>query len=92
MNPGGTAMSRSGGNWFTAAAEILAQPSCVNVAAEATLDISTRELNVVVEAYYTDNSIVSTNKIHVALLQNNIEAPQSGASSNYISSSYKWKL
>ena len=82
MNAGGTAMSRSGGAWFTAAGEILAQPSCVNVAAEATLDISTRELTVIVEAYYTDNSTVSTNKIHVALLQNNIEGPQSGSSAN----------
>ncbi|MEC9209563.1 MAG: Omp28-related outer membrane protein [Bacteroidota bacterium] len=82
MNTGGTAMSRTGGAWFTAAGEILAQPSCVNVAAEATLDISTRELTVIVEAYYTDNSIVSANKIHVALLQNNIEGPQSGASAN----------
>lgn len=82
MNPGGTAMSRSNGAWFTAAGEILAQASCVNVAAEATLDISTRELTVIVEAYYTDNSLVSANKIHVALLQNNIEGPQNGASAN----------
>ena len=82
MNPGGTAMSRGGGAWFTAANDILTQSSCVNVAAEATLDISTRELTVIVEAYYTDNSTVSTNKVHVALLQNNIEGPQSGASAN----------
>ena len=82
MNAGGTAMSRSGGNWFTAAGQILAQPSCVNVAAQANLDISTRELSVIVEAYYTDNSTASTNKIHIALLQNNIEAPQSGSSAN----------
>ena len=80
QNGSGTAMSR--GNWQSAANQTLAQASCVNVAAEATIDISTRELTVNVEAYYTDNSIVASNKIHVALLQNNIEGPQSGSSAN----------
>ena len=73
---GGTAMSRN--NWASAGGQILAQPSCVNVAAEASLNISTRVLTVDVEAYYTDNSITSTNKINVVLLQNNIEGPQTG--------------
>ena len=69
-------MSR--GNWASAGAQILAQPSCVNVAAEASLNISTRILTVDVEAYYTDNSIASTNKLNVVLLQNNVEGPQTG--------------
>tara|TARA_B100001964_G_scaffold93825_1_gene105275 strand:+ start:1372 stop:3501 length:2130 start_codon:yes stop_codon:yes gene_type:complete len=77
---GGTAMSR--GDWASAGTQILAQPSCVNVAAEASLNISTRELTVDVEAYYTDNSTNATNKINVVLLQNNVEGPQSGASGN----------
>jgi hypothetical protein len=72
----GTAMSR--GDWATAGGQVLAQPSCVNVAAEAYLDIQTRVLTVDVEAYYTDNSIASTNKINVVLLQNNVEGPQTG--------------
>ena len=76
---GGTAMSRS--NWATAGGQILAQPSCVNVAAEASINISTRELTVDVEAYYTDNSTSATNKINVVLLQNNVEGPQTGGSS-----------
>ncbi len=76
---GGTAMSRS--NWATAGGQILTQPSCVNVAAEASLNISTRELTVDVEAYYTDNSTSSTNKINVVLLQNNVEGPQTGGAS-----------
>jgi len=76
----GTAMSR--GDWATAGGQVLAQPSCVNVAAEAYLDIQTRVLTVDVEAYYTDNSAVSSNKINVVLLQNNIEGPQAGASAN----------
>jgi hypothetical protein len=82
MNAGGTAMSRTNGNWFTAAAQILTEPSCVNVAAEATLDISTRELTVIVEAYYTGSSTSTTNKINVVLLQNNIEGPQTGGNLN----------
>ena len=75
---GGTAMSR--GNWAGSGGQILAQPSCVNVAAEASLNISTRVLTVDVEAYYTDNSTSTTNKINIVLLQNNIEGPQSGGS------------
>ncbi|SVE52872.1 uncharacterized protein METZ01_LOCUS505726, partial [marine metagenome] len=50
---GGTAMSR--GSWASSGGQMLAQPSCVNVAADASLDISTRVLSVDVEAYYTDN-------------------------------------
>jgi len=79
---GGTAMSR--GDWAAAGSQILAQPSCVNVAAEASLNISTRVLTVDVEAYYTDNSTSTsnTNKINVVLLQNNVEGPQSGMTAN----------
>jgi len=71
---GGTAMSR--GNWASAGGQILGQPSCVNVAAEASLNISTRVLTVDVEAYYTDNSTSATNKVNVVLVQNNVEGPQ----------------
>jgi hypothetical protein len=80
QNTTGTAMSR--GNWDDAGDDILINNSCVNVAAEATIDVSTRELTVMVEAFYTDNSIFPSNKIHVALLQNNVEGPQTGASYN----------
>jgi len=73
---GGTAMSR--GDWQSAGGQILTQSSCVNVAAEASLNISTRVLTVDVEAYYTDTSTSATNKINVVLLQNNVEGPQTG--------------
>lgn len=76
---GGTAMSR--GDWATAGGTILSQSSPVNVAAQASIDISTRLLTVVVEAYYTGNSSATTNKLNVALLQNNVEGPQTGAAS-----------
>lgn len=66
---GTTAMSR--GNWANATNQILAQSSYVNVATEATIDVQTREITVLVEVYYTGNSPLSTNKLNVALLQNN---------------------
>ena len=75
---GGTAMSR--GNWQSASSQILNEASYVNVAAQANLDISTRQLSVTVEAYYTGNSPVTTNKLNVALMQNNVEGPQTGGS------------
>jgi len=74
---GGTAMSR--GSWVNASAIMLAEPSYVNVEAQATLDISTRLLTVDVEAYYTSNG-AATNYINVALIQNNIAGPQTGGS------------
>jgi len=77
---GGTAMSR--GNWQSASSQILNEPSYVNVAAQANLDISTRQLSVTVEAFYTGSSPVNINKLNVALIQNNVEGPQTGASYN----------
>jgi len=76
----GTAMSR--GDWGTAANQILSQASPVNVAGRATIDIATRTLSVIVEAYYTGTSSAPTNKLTVALLQNNIEGTQVGANFN----------
>ena len=77
---GGTAMSR--GDWSSASSQILSQPSYINVAAQSTLDISSRVLTVVVEAYYTGTSTSGTsNSLNVALLQNNVAGPQSGAAS-----------
>jgi len=76
----GTAMGR--GNWTNAANQALNMSSPVNVAARATIDLATRTLTVVVEAYYTGTSSASTNKLTVALLQNNIEGSQTGASQN----------
>lgn len=66
------------GDWQGAANEILQQASYVNIAASATLHASTRELEVNVEVYYTGNSPQATNKLNVALLQDNTRGPQSG--------------
>lgn len=76
QSSGGTAMSR--GNWTSASNTILAAASYVNVGVEATINVVTRVLNVHVQAYYTSGSPVATNKLNVAILENNILGPQSG--------------
>ena len=80
---GGSAMSRS--FWAVSANEIMATPSNVNVAVEASINVQTRVLTVHVEAYYTGNAAQSTNLLNVALLQNNTKGPQTGgnAGNNY---------
>lgn len=77
---GATALSR--GDWATAAPIVMAESSPVNVAAEAFIDPVTRELKVVVETYYTANAAASTHKLNVALTQDNVEGPQTGATAN----------
>jgi thiol-disulfide isomerase/thioredoxin len=80
QNTGGTGMGR--GNWTNAANQVLPEASPVNVAARASVNLATRELTVVVEAYYTANSDAATNRLTVALMQSNIEGPQVGAEAN----------
>lgn len=80
----GTAMSR--GSWTAASNQILAAPSYLNVGLVSTIVLSTRQLIVEVEVYYTDDSPYSTNLLNVAILQNNILGPQTGggAGNNYV--------
>ncbi len=81
---GTTAMGRN--FWTISSNEAIAQSSYVNLGVEAEIDINTRELTVHVEAYYTGNSPESTNKLNVALLQNNTLGPQTGGNmgNNYV--------
>ena len=58
----------------------LSQPSPVNVWSRI-IDMGTNTLTVNVEIYYTGSQTVTSNKINVAVLQNNIEGPQSGGAS-----------
>ena len=76
QNPGGTAMSRS--DWVTAASNIMSQPSYVNVAAQASYDMVTGILTVNTETYYTSTT-TNINVLHVAVVQNNVAGPQTGA-------------
>lgn len=79
----GTAMSR--GQWSPAANIVMAEASYLNVGLEATIVTSTRQLVVEVEVYYTGDSPEATNKLNVAILQDNVKGPQSGgnAGNNY---------
>lgn len=74
--PGATAVGRN--NWAEAIGEILPESAPVNIAAEATLNISTRQLELYIEYYYTGNAPLNSNRLHVAVLQNNVLAPQHG--------------
>jgi len=76
----GTAMSR--GDWANAASQILPQSSPVNIWSEAIVDLGTNTVTVNVEVYYTGSQTITTNKLNVAVLQNNVEGPQSGLSAN----------
>lgn len=71
-----TAMSR--GQWTSAASQIVAESSYLNMAVEAEIDYLASEITVHVEAFYTGNSPQSTNSLNVALLQNNTLGPQTG--------------
>ncbi len=78
---GGTAMSR--GDWANASSQLLNQVSPVNVGLQASVDMATNVLTVDVEVYYTGTQTgITSNKLNIAVVQNNIEGPQSGASMN----------
>lgn len=79
VNRGNTVLSR--GQWASAVNSTIGQSSYVNVAAQSTIDLLSRELTVEVEAYYTGNGS-GQNNIHIALLQNNVEGYQYNASAN----------
>jgi len=78
--PNGTAMSR--GDWDAASTQTLNESSYVNVSAQSSIDLQNRLLTVVVEVYYTDSTSSPSNKLNVALLQNNIAGYQISANSN----------
>lgn len=84
FNETNTALDR--GQWAAAAAEILQQNSYVNVAGSAEIDVLTNALTVTVEVYYTGDSPQDTNKLNVALLQDNTLGPQTGGGmgNNYV--------
>lgn len=73
---GGTAQSR--GTWVATSNQTMNEASYLNMAVEAEIDIQTNEMTVHVEAFYTGSSPESTNKLNVALLQNNTFGPQTG--------------
>ena len=73
---GVSAMGRD--QWTAKANQTLGESSYVNLGVEAVIDVSNNELSIHVEAYYTGNSNESSNKLNIALLQNNTLGPQTG--------------
>lgn len=74
--PGTMALSRW--NWTTAVEEELNQDAIVNLAATASVNISTHSLEILVEYYYTGNSVLPMNKLQIAIMQNEVLGPQVG--------------
>lgn len=81
---GTTALNRS--NWTAAGNQILQQSSYVNVAVQGQINVNTNVLTLTAEVYYTGASPLATNKLNIAILQNNTKGPQSGGNlgNNYI--------
>ncbi|MBT6699972.1 MAG: hypothetical protein HOB15_06135, partial [Flavobacteriales bacterium] len=77
---GGTAMSR--GDWGSASTQLLSQISPVNVGLQASIDMASNTLTVDVEVYYTGTQNISSNSLNIAIVQNNIEGPQTGGQSH----------
>lgn len=66
-------------NWSDAADIILAEAAPVNVAARSEFNVSSRELRVIIETYYTATASTAQNRIFAALLLDSLEGPQEGA-------------
>lgn len=78
FSSGITAMSR--GDWTGAANQIMNMSSPVNVGIQANVDMATNILTVDIEVYYTGSQTVTSNMLNVAVVQNNVEGPQTGGS------------
>ena len=74
---GGTAMSRN--DWQLATIITLNELSPVNVGAIAQYDTITSELHIDIEIYYTDTQNVFLNYLNIAITQDSVLGPQTGA-------------
>lgn len=70
------------GQWASAASNIMGMSSPVNIAADGTLDWSTRTLHIRVQLYYTASQAVTSNSLNIAIIQDNVIGSQSGMSAN----------
>lgn len=69
------------GDWAANSTTILGQGSYANIALEGSIDILTRIITVNTEVYITGTA-PSSLKLNIALLQNNVAGPQTGAAAN----------
>lgn len=80
QNTTGTAMSR--GDWAAAGATVIGESSYANMAIEGDIDYASNTLTVDVETYFTGAAPGATVKLNVAVLQSNVEGPQTGMAAN----------
>ena len=73
---GQTSMSRSA--WSSSATQMMNQPSPVNVGIQANVNMSTRVLLLMLKFITLVTQTVSSNKLNIAVLQENVPGPQSG--------------
>lgn len=66
--------------WQEAVQQIIDEPSPVNIAMEAQYDIEHRELEVLVEVYYTADVDANKQRLHIAIIQDSIRTLQAGSS------------
>jgi hypothetical protein len=80
--PNGSVSRKSGntgigrGEWVAAVNAIQSQLSPVNIYAAATVDVTTRQMIVTVEYYYTGVPSSATNYLHIGYYQDNVAAYQ----------------
>lgn len=73
-----TFLATSRANWTSQVNSTLSQASPVNVAMDAAIDASTRELTLHVEIFYTTpQASGTTHYLNIGMLQNEVEGPQS---------------
>jgi hypothetical protein len=77
------ALTAGRGSWEGAATPLLDEVSPVNVAMNAVINATTRQVVVTVELFYTTPQASGVNNyLNIGILQDNFEGPQSGASFN----------
>ena len=76
--PGNSSSAMSRSAWGSSSNTIMLESSPVNIGVQASVDMGTGVLTVDVETYYT-STVTNSNYLHIAVLQNNMAGPQSGA-------------
>ena len=78
----GTKTSLSRYSWETYADQTISEPSYVNIAMNADINLTTRVVTIDAELYFTGTTAPSTIYFNIALLQDNIIGPQNGREKN----------
>lgn len=78
-----TGINLNPGEFYSKGLEVMEMDAPVNVAAAFSIDPTTRQATVTVEAYYTADAAQPYNLINVALIQNNVMGYQSSAATWY---------